>query len=164
MRGVWRAWVAALVLGLTPISFIFLLGQPPSLAAGLILTGALASIPGLAALKPTLEAEQFLNGMRRSSGRVHIVEDELDWMFRRKLLVETPVGPWRLEGAVNPFRHGIVVKPPEAHGTYHVRESPDEAGRVLMARILTAQPAMQSDPPVRTAGEEPQQRHRSARI
>lgn len=142
MRGVWRAWIAALGFGLTPVALVGLLGQPASFTAGVLLTGVLAAIPGLAALKPTLEAEQFMNGMRRSSGRVHVVEDELDWTMRRNLLLETPVGTWRVRGNVNPLSYGVEVKPPNARGTYHVRESPNEAGRVLMARLLTAQPAL----------------------
>jgi hypothetical protein len=148
MRGVWRAWIAALGLGLTPVLIVATTGRPQSFTAGVLLTGVLAAIPGLAALKPTLEAEQFINGMRRSSGRVHIVEDELDWTLRRNLVLETPTGPWRVKGTVNPLRNGVVVKPPNARGTYHVRESPTEAGRVLMARVLTAQPAFDEQSPV----------------
>jgi len=165
MRGVWRAWIAALGLGLTSVAIIALTGHSHSVIAGVIMTGALAAIPGLAALKPTVEAEQFITGMRRSSGRVHIIEDELDWALRRNLILETPVGTWRVEGIANPFRHGIVVKPPDAHGTYHVRESPEEAGRVLMARVLTAQPAFDESPPIREQPAEAEtERRRSTRI
>lgn len=163
MRGVWRAWIAALGMGLTPVALIVAVGRPVSFGAGVVLTGALAAIPGLAALKPTLEAEQFVNGMRHSSGRVHVVEDELDWTMRRTLVLETPVGTWRLRGKVNPIRNGIQVKPPNAHGIYHVRESPSEAGRVLMARVLTAQPAL-DDAPVRQERETLGERRRSARL
>jgi hypothetical protein len=135
------------------------------LAAGIVLTGILAAIPGLAALKPTLQAERFIRGMRRSSGRVHVVADHLDWALRRKMVLETPVGTWRVQGNANPFAHGIVVEPPNSHGSYHVRESPDEAGRVLMARVLTAQPAFEDRTPVaREEPDEPADRHRSARI
>jgi hypothetical protein len=148
MRGVWRAWIAALGLGLTPVAATVVFGQPVSFGTGVLLTGLLAAIPGLAALKPTLAAEQFVNGMRRSSGRVHTVHDELGWKLQRRLLVETPVGAWRIEGTVNPLTSGVVVKPPNAQGTYHVRESPDEAGRVLMGRLLTAQPAFDEQSPV----------------
>lgn len=164
MRGVWRAWVAGLFLGLGPVAVVFAAGTTPSATAGVMLTGLLAAIPGLATLKLTLESESFLQGMRRSCGRVEILEDELDWRFRRRLRVATPVGVWRIQGSTSPFGRGLEVEPPKAHGTYTVREEPSQAGRVLMARLLTAQPALQDgDKTVARRSEERSARRQARR-
>lgn len=145
MRGVWRAWFYGLALGLGPVAVVLAVDHTPSLTAGVLLTGLLASTPGLLTLRLTIESERFVEGLRRSCGRVHVVDDRLDWGLRRQTVIETPVGTWKLQSDLKSVGPGLIVEPPETHGSYCVQEDPRQAGRVLMARLLTAQPAPGED-------------------